>query len=527
MMVTDDDQERVDRTNVLLIHPSSLLKIPMLNEITMPDMPLGLAYIAAVLEQAGHFVRIVDMNTITTREELVRRFTEARFDVVGFTATTSTILKCYRTIQVVKRMMPWATTVLGGWHASGSPLRTMEECRFLDIIVKGEGEETMKEIVETVKTGADVSAIKGIVFRAKDGSVLENMDRPLIKDLDSLPFPARHLLPMEAYKKRGFSTSGVYFKHDLYLSGLVTSRGCTGRCIFCADHTIYKHQCRMRSPENVIAEIKHAMKDFNARVFFFHDAHFTQSPRRAKQICELILQENLKIIWACSARVDTVSKELLVLMKRAGCARVGYGIETGSPRMLRIMNKHVSFKQMKDAIDWTREAGMLSFIYLVYGIPGETSRDIQLTRQLIMTLKPNFVNQNVAIPYPGTRLREIATEQGMIKNDRWEAYNFPYGNVLDYPGYDEMFKLQGKILRDFYTSTFFAWNILKNLKSVYQVAFYFKLLRIYLLGIILFTFGNAENIKHILHGASSRDEYFLPDTPRGEKKAPGNVNVKF
>ncbi|MEX2756651.1 MAG: radical SAM protein [Candidatus Sigynarchaeota archaeon] len=492
--------------NILLIHPSSFFKVRVLNEITMPDMPLGLAYIAAVLEQAGHHVRIVDLNVIKTKDELKNALTDVRYEVIGFTSTTSNILTCYRTIRVVKQMLPWATTVLGGWHASGAPVQTLRECSALDIVVKGEGEETMKELVDAIENHGDLASIQGIVFRNARGEIIENVDRPLIENLDDLPFPARHLLPMEEYRKRGFSTSGVYFKRDRYISGIVTSRGCTGRCIFCADHTIYKHHCRLRSPENVIEEIKQVMKQFKVTIFFFQDAHFTQSPTRAKKICELIIKEKLDIIWACSARVDTVNEELLHLMKRAGCARVGYGIESGSPKMLKIMNKHVKFKQMRDAIKWTREAGMMSFVYLVYGVPGETMEDIMLTKQLLMELKPDFVNQSIAIPYPGTRLREIALERNMIKNDNWKFYSFPYGAVIEYPGYDEMFKLQGKILKEFYTSPFFAKNLIKRFRSIYQAFFYFKVLRIYLLGFFLFSFGTESSIKRVLSGITSREE---------------------
>ncbi len=484
--------------NILLIQPSSYFKMRILNEIALPDMPLGLAYVAAALEKANHHVRIIDLNVMQTIQELKEALTDVRYEVVGFTSTTSNIFNFYRTIRVIKKILPWITTVLGGWHASGIPVQALRECPTLDIVVKGEGEETMNELVEAIANHRDIAGIQGIVFRNACGEIVENPDRPLIKNLDDLPFPARHLLPMEAYKKRGFDTSGVYFKRDRYISGIVSSRGCTGRCIFCGDHTIYKHSCRLRSPENVVAEIKQVMKQFKVTIFFFQDAHFTQSPTRAKRICELIIKENLNIIWACSARVDTVNEELLHLMKRAGCARIGYGVESGSPRMLKLMNKHVKIKQIRDAIKWTREAGIISYISFVYGVPGETVEDIMMTRQLLMELKPDFVNQNIAIPFPGTKLREIALERNMIKNDGWKLYNFPFGNVLEYPGRDEMFKLQGKILKEYYTSVFFVKNLLKNFRSIYQALFYFKVLRVYLLGLFLFSFGTESNLKNVL-----------------------------
>ncbi len=469
--------------NVLLVNPPSFFRMKILNEVTMPDMPMGLAYIAAVLEQSGHFVRIADLNMVSKKEEIKKKFLEVRYDVVGFTATTSTILYAYKAIRVIKKMMPWVITILGGWHASGSKQWTMNECPELDILVKGEGEETLKEIVISLQNKIlNLSQIKGILYRDSNGVCIENEDRPLIKDLDSLPFPARHLLPMNEYQKVKWTIFQWVNANNLKISNLVTSRGCTGRCIFCADHTIYKYQCRFRSPENVVAEIKEVVEKYNIRVFYFQDAHFTQSPVRAQRICELIIKEKIKIVWVCVSRVDTVSKELIQLMKRAGCVLIGFGIETGSPRMLRFMNKHVTYKQMQNALKWTRDAKIFSYNFIISGIPGETKRDLFLTRQLLLQLKSDFVSHTIAVPYPGTKLREIALLHNKIKDDRWEVYNHPYGKVLNYLGSDEVFKLQGKVLRDYYLSPFFIKNVLKNLRSIHQLLFYFKILRVYLLG---------------------------------------------
>ncbi|NMC07648.1 MAG: radical SAM protein, partial [Candidatus Lokiarchaeota archaeon] len=425
---------------MLLVNPQSRFQQKALNAVTMPDIPLNLACIAAVLEEDGHVVRILDMNVIETKHELVNRLSEMDWGVLGFTGTTSVILNCYHAIRVMKRVARRAKVVLGGWHASAVPARTMEECPEIDYIVKGEGEVTIKELVKAISSHDDLSKILGIVYRDALGNIVENKERSLIKNLDDLPFPALHLLPMEAYREIGFNTIAGYFKKDLYISAISTSRGCTGRCTFCADHVINHHTCRFRSPEKVVSELKHAVEKYHVRIFFFMDPHFTLSPVRARKICELIIKEKLHIKWACQARVDSVSPDLLAIMKKAGCTRIGYGIESGSPKVLKIMKKGASIVQMRDAIRWTKEAGMMAVIYLLYGMPGEMIEDVKLTRQLLWQLQPDYVNQTIAIPYPGTELREQAMREHLIRDDRWEFYNYPFGNVLEYPGIEKIFR---------------------------------------------------------------------------------------
>ncbi|MEX2681593.1 MAG: radical SAM protein [Candidatus Sigynarchaeota archaeon] len=490
--------------NILLINPPSYFQRKALNTVTMPDIPLNLAYIAAVLEEEGHFVRILDLNVIKTKQELVDRISEKQWDLLGFTGTTSIILNCYYTIRVFKRVVGSAKIVLGGWHASAIPVRTMEECPEIDFIVKGEGEITIKELIKAISSGEDPSKILGIVYRDKQGKIIENKERPLIPNLDDLPFPALHLLPLDAYREIGFNTIGGYFKKDLYISAILTSRGCTGRCIFCADHVINHYTCRFRSPANVVAEIKNAVQKHNIRIFFFMDPHFTFSPMHAKKICELIIKEKLHIKWACQARVDSVSPELLKLMKQAGCTRIGYGIESGSPKVLKIMKKGASIIQMQDAIRWTKEAGIMAVIYLLYGMPGESIEDVKLTRQLLFQLQPDYVNQTIAIPYPGTELREQAIREGLIKDDRWEFYNYPFGNVLEYPGIEKIFRMQANILVDYTLSPRYIWKTIKTIRSIYHVSFYFKVAQVLLLGLLMLKFAKEGDIKRFLAKLSVR-----------------------
>lgn len=477
--------------HILLVNPSSSFVLRNFSEISLPEIPINLASIAAVLEQEGHVVRVIDLNVVRTKDEIVARVTEFRFDVVGFTATTPVITACYRTIHVIKKLLPAARIVLGGWHASALPEKTLEECPDIDFVIKGEGEMTMVELVHALQHHESFDGIKGLAYRDIHGRVVTNADRPLVKNLDDLPFPSRHLLPNDAYRRVGFTTVGGYFKKDLSITSIVTSRGCTGLCTFCADSIIYHHTCRFRSPENVVAEIEDAIKRHGFRIFFIIDANFTLSPKRVMRICELIIERRLHIMWACAARVDCVDEEMLMAMKRAGCIRISYGIESGSPRVLRLMEKRISIQQIRDAVRATKRVGIPVYIYFVYGMPGETLHDVQLSRQLLMELDPDYMTQSIATPFPGSELHAFAASRGWLEGKDWARYNYPFDHVMDFPGLDAILKAQSRILLLFYLRPSFMLKTIKNLKSIYHLAFYARAARILALYVVSNLGGTA------------------------------------
>ncbi|MEX2683371.1 MAG: radical SAM protein [Candidatus Sigynarchaeota archaeon] len=447
----------------------------------MPEIPLSLAYLAAALKPHGHDVKIIDLNVVDTLEELKAQLGDLAFDIIGFAATTPIITNCYRIIKIMKKKYPSAKMVLGGWHASALPIQTMNECKEIDYIVKGEGEITFVELAAAIENGSRVEGILGVVYRDDQGIPVENPDRPLINNIDTIPFPDRSLLPNAAYKRNGFYTVDGYYKKDLNISSIFTSRGCANRCKFCADHVIYKETCRFRSPENVISEIEKMVKEQNIRIILFLDANFMFSPTRVKRICELIIEKNLKFIWTCYARVDTISEEILRLMKTAGCIRISYGIESGSPRMLKKMNKNITIKQIKQAIALTKKVGISIYAFFIYGLPGETIQDLKYTRQLMHEIQPDFVSQSVAIPYPGSDIYDEALKENLIKTKDWNSFSFFFNNILSLPDANKIFRFQKKIQRDFYLSPRFIWQSLKKIRSIYHVFFYLRGFRIFLM----------------------------------------------
>ena len=404
-----------------------------LKSFRIQEVPLSLAYIAAVLEKNGHVVSIIDMNVINSHHDFLSKAKEKDYELIGLTATTPIINNCLRTIKILKKLHPRARIVLGGWHATAMPVETMKICRDLDIIVKGEGEATIKELVEALTNQRSLHDLQGILYRNEAGDIVENPDRPLIEDIDSIPFPARHLLPIEDYQKMGVSfitydaSSLQYDKSKGYpnVTHMLTSRGCYNRCTFCADHIIYKQKIRFHSPEHVVAEIKDAISRFNIRIFNILDPVFLLNQNRIRAICKLIIKEKLSIQWCCQGRVaEKVSFETLDLMRRAGCEKIYYGIESGSPRVLKAINKNITIKQIRDTIANTKKAGIPSHVFFLYGFPGETMDDYYYTRQLINEVKPNSIEVHEVIPLPGTDLFASELAANNLDTSSWDRYHY-------------------------------------------------------------------------------------------------------
>ncbi|MHA1699857.1 MAG: B12-binding domain-containing radical SAM protein [Promethearchaeota archaeon] len=288
----------------MLINPPSY-DVGEFASIIFPRFPWELACLAAVLEESNIKVEILDCNFIKGIPELISRLKNRSFKVVGITAMTPYIKNAYILSRAIKKINNKTIIVLGGWHASALPERTLLECPEIDIIVRGEGELTFLEIVKAIeKDNYHVPAlkkIKGITFRSEYGKIIGTEDRPLIKNLDDLPFPARHLLPLDRYPKH-WSSPGAVLRRDETITYLQTSRGCPYQCRYCCDHLIFKRNYRYRSIDNVIEEIKHAKENHGMNAFAIIDANFLQIPRRVEEFCRKIIKEKLDIRGVAKGR---------------------------------------------------------------------------------------------------------------------------------------------------------------------------------------------------------------------------------
>jgi len=385
-------------------------------------LPLGLAYLSSVLEAEGHKVKIIDSPTLNyNMRNLEREIKGFKPDVVGITSTTSTIYDAYEVAKLTKEISSKIKVIIGGPHVSFTAEETLKDCPFVDIVVRGEGEITARELMSHLEGGLPLKEVRGISFR-KNERVVETENRPFIKNLDEIPFPAYHLLPMDKYKAG---------KHRFV--NTITSRGCPFSCIFCSSSELCGKMWRARSPENVIEELKKLKSEYDVSEVEFLDDTFTLNNRRAEKICDLMMKENLNLSWSASSRVNTITQGLADKMKKAGCHTIYLGIESGSQKILDLIQKGISLVQAERAVEIVRRANINALGSFIIGIPGETVKSVKKTIRFARRLNLNFVQFSICTPYPGTKLFKIARERGLLLTRDWSKYTI-VDPVMKTPG---------------------------------------------------------------------------------------------
>ncbi|MFH1582991.1 MAG: radical SAM protein [Candidatus Falkowbacteria bacterium] len=387
------------------------------DELITKAPPLGLAYLAAVLEQDGFsHIRIIDMKVgemdFNGIKEEIEKF---KPDIIGLTLATGQVSSTVKIIRIAKEINSSTYCIIGGPHVSALPARTLEETG-ADMAVFGEGELTMLEIARAIASGKELDGIEGLVFKKKD-LIKKNLPRPLIKDINTLPFPARHLLPTpEEYSKDSvIALSKIE-------TVIMASRGCPFRCAFC-DKSVFGRTLRVRNAKNVVDEIELLVKQYNVKSLRFFDDLLTAIPERVKEICHELKKRNLKIKWICEARVNTVNPEMLAIMKDAGCVEIHYGIESGNQAVLKLQQKDVTLEEIRKAVKWTNEAGIESRGYFIIGLPGDTKDTIKETIKFGRSLNLTYAGIFFYIPYPGNFVREYELEDyGQVLARSWDEY---------------------------------------------------------------------------------------------------------
>ncbi len=392
--------------------------------------PLGLGYIAALLERNGHDVTIEDSQCLhLDHATLIRRVKNHDPDLVGISATTPTFSSSVLTARLIKACLPNVPVVIGGAHVSAVPENTMSYDCF-DIGVIGEGDYTVLELVGHIeKNGVEnLENVKGIVFR-KDGHFSQTERRPFIENLDELPFPARHLLPpLGMYHPAPTSYKRLPNAH------LFTSRGCAGaHCLFC-DRGGFGFSVRFRSVGNVFDEIEELISVHGARDLKIYDDTFTIDKKRVLRICEEFKKRKLDVPWCCLARTNTVNREMLTAMKEAGCWQVLFGIESMDPAVLSKLMKFTTVEQNIQAVKLCHEIGLSVRANYIVGTPFDTIKSMEKDLQGAIALNTDFAHFNKFDPYPGSELYKILVGKG-YKFDfiNWETHHDLKGFPLYVP----------------------------------------------------------------------------------------------
>ena len=375
-----------------------------------PSPPLGVSYVASAFEQAGAEVKIMDFIVSRyTPEKLQRGLKEFQPDLLGATSVTMNFPLAAEIVKTAKKFDSSLVTMMGGPHVSFDVINTMKTYPEIDMLVIGEGEKTISELVDHFQGQRNRADIQGIAFR-ENGQIIQTGKRELIEDLNQLPMPARHLLPMSRYQALGFPVS------------MITGRGCPYSCIFCQGRKMVGSKARSRKASLVVDEIEQILSYGFSRINLADDL-FTSDKKKVYEVCEEIRRRKLSFTWTAFSRVNTVDKETLQLMWETGCDCVSFGIESGNPVMLKRVKKGITLDQARKAVSLCKEVGILPHASFMVGLPGETPETLKDTQEFSKSLDIIHGFHFLA-PFPGTTVREHIDQYDLeILTDDWTRYD--------------------------------------------------------------------------------------------------------
>jgi anaerobic magnesium-protoporphyrin IX monomethyl ester cyclase len=399
-----------------------VLVIPPQAEMTKEYLPsIGVAYLAAVLEKNGYGVKIIDsfamgFNGGQTVDSILK---ESPF-LVGVSANTHNRFNAIEIFKQVKeRSNNEIFTVAGGPHFSLIPEQALANIPSLGAVVRGEGEETLLQLANHLVKYSRINPgelmnVPGLTFRGDDG-IISTPNRDFIKNLDELPSPAWHLFNLDKYNAR---LEGTISYRAI---GISSSRGCPQDCIFCVNSAFWKKFFRRHSPKRFVDEVEFLHKTYGYRAFDFWDDTLTVFKPHAMEICNEIINRGLTIKWYARARVNTVDLELLSLMKKSGCEVISFGVESGSEKILKVIQKNITLKQVRDAARFCKELDLITKFFFIHSLPQETEDDLNLSLDLMNELNsysPKFhCYDSIARIYPGTQLETLAKNEGRFPID--------------------------------------------------------------------------------------------------------------
>ena len=443
----------MSKRKILLICPPSVVEVFGKKRAVVARTPyLSLASLAGELLRAGHDAHILDLSVEKNIDyALDQAFELYHPDIAGITFTTPLANLAMDVANRIKEKWPNTLMLAGGVHCTTLPEEVLNNSK-VDAVVMGEGEKTLLEIAE----GLPFQKILGLAYRAADGKIVINERRPLISDLDSLPYPAWHLYDIKEYRTAPVVTKGRH------ICAIETSRGCVFGCSFC-NKSVFQRLFRAKSPERVVDEIEYTLK-FGFDEIHIMDDMFSTDINRAKEICRLIIKRKMKFVWNAQAglRVDCIDEELLRLMKQAGCYATSMGIESGNQNILNLANKGITLDQVRKAVALIKKVGLQTTGFFILGLDGESEATMQDTINFAKELKLDFPKTHIVVPLPGTPLFNKWKSEGRIKSYNWSKYIFhPESElVYEHPNLkrEMILKYYNKFYRELYFNLHFIWK---------------------------------------------------------------------
>lgn len=413
-------------------------------------MPLGIASIAAYLRQNGISVGIIDAEAEDLSiSDLKLKINKIKPEIVCITTMTPTIHNDLAAAKIAKDS--GAIVVMGGPHINAMPKETLQ-LDYIDFGIRGEGEYPTLKLIEAIDRKISYQDVPGLVWKDQNKHII--MNNPYIhNNIDELPFPARDLLPYEKY-------------FSLISKGRLTTicpgRGCPFTCGFCFKQPS-DNKVRFRNPKLVVDEVEEVINKYGIQEINFVSDTMTVKKDFIEDFCNELLARNINVSWIAPTRVDCITPELLKLMKKAGCRSLRFGVESGSPEILKLIGKDTNLEQVIQAFKWTKEAGIEAFAYLIIGYLNETEETVRQTLDFVRKIKPDLLMYNIATPLPSTRLFNQTVQAGLISSDYWEDFL----RDENYPRIPYLFKDTEKWIKQAYREFFFSPEfIIKKLKDI-------------------------------------------------------------
>ncbi len=427
--------------------------------------PLGLCYLAAVLQKEGYDVRILDAHLLgLSTGQTAQRVMEEAPDVAGLYATTLSIEIAEETAKAVKERCPGVSVVIGGPHVSGFGKETLK-CPYFDFGIFGEGEHSFLDLIRLLEKGeGDLEKCKGLIYR-RDGAILQNEPMPLIVCLDDLPFPARRLLPdLKNYHMK------VLLSKTHPVAHILTSRGCPYGCVFC--QTPFGRKVRFHSAGYVADEITQLVTEFGAREIKINDDTFALDEERALRIFDKLRKRGVRPPWSCNLRADRIKdKGFLKALKDRGCWLIRVGVESGNQEVLDGIKKGITIEQVRRVCRWADELGFRIQAFFVIGHPGDTEATIRETIRFARSLPLDYPVFSLMTPFPGTELWERACEYGTFSYSKFSDLAYTHHPTFVPKGLDKegLVRWHKKAHRDVYLNTGMVLRHLRRTTSGHEI----------------------------------------------------------